>query len=476
MEAEERKKMASFSYSVEDEGRLNLIDISSEDDFLIASPLFESLEDLRLSVTWDKNGENDCFRFSGVGNSFCNVLPQSGRPSFLRRSLAWDNAFSTSSGVLDPDELLFINKGACPKPESKQNVPPRRTVNGNMNKIKTVSKRDQHGDIQASSEDKTNKKKAPLPVQSKYAFGSSCSSSRFSSSTSTIFSSDSSFASKDSIPYLRRSSSTRTLSKTKPGSKKTTLPPSNRIPEVPDSSQAIGILMDGTPKRDVVTSQESAGIPISGNSKPSCLRLPSPKIGFFDELAPKARGFFKFQIGKASKSSKEDAGRTPSGSGKQKLKASSTPQQPRSAPPFRLTASSLFSADKSSEMDGETFCKSRKVGSGECERRSIGINHAPNMNMKGEQRKGRKEREERKNKRGGESLSIREKNAANDLSRGFKMMGLGEDEEETATRTPLAEKTATSHSNGNVTEPKKEKMVEKKSPVFLFPASHKENI
>ncbi|VFQ92634.1 unnamed protein product [Cuscuta campestris] len=474
MEAEERKKITSFSYSVEDDDGLKLIDISSEDDFLIASPLFESLEDLRLSVTWDKNGENDCFRFSGVGNSFCNELPQSGRPSFLRRSLAWDNAFSTSSGVLDPDELLFINKGVCPKPESKQNVPPR-TVNGNMNKIKTVSKRDQHGDIQASSEDKTNKKKVPLPVQSKYAFGSSCSSSRFSSSTSTIFSSDSSFSSKDSIPYLRRSSSTRTLSKTKPGSKKNTLPPSNQFPEVPDSSQAFGIVMDGTPKKDIVTSQESAEIPISGNSKPSCLRLPSPKIGFFDEVAPKARGFFKFQIGKASKSSKEDVGRTPSGSGKQKLKAS-TPQLPRSAPPFRLTASSLFSADKSSEMDRETFCKSRKVGSGERERRSVWINHAPNVNMKGEQRKGRKEREERRNKRGGESSSIREKNGANDLSRRFKMMGLGEDEEETATRTPLAEKTAASHSNGNVTEPKKEKMVEKKSPVFLLPSSHKENI
>lgn len=35
-------------YDIGDQ-KLKLIDISSEDDFLIDSPLFESLEDLRLS-------------------------------------------------------------------------------------------------------------------------------------------------------------------------------------------------------------------------------------------------------------------------------------------------------------------------------------------------------------------------------------------------------------------------------------------
>lgn len=47
-ETKKKKKKTSFSYKVVGEN-LKLIDISSEDDFLIASPLFDSLEDLRLS-------------------------------------------------------------------------------------------------------------------------------------------------------------------------------------------------------------------------------------------------------------------------------------------------------------------------------------------------------------------------------------------------------------------------------------------
>lgn len=46
-EDDDRRKF-SFSYDVGGE-KLRLIDVSKEDDFLIDSPLFDSLEDLRLS-------------------------------------------------------------------------------------------------------------------------------------------------------------------------------------------------------------------------------------------------------------------------------------------------------------------------------------------------------------------------------------------------------------------------------------------
>lgn len=48
MEMEVEKKKRSFSYEIGDQ-KLKLIDISSEEDCLIDSPLFDSLEDLRLS-------------------------------------------------------------------------------------------------------------------------------------------------------------------------------------------------------------------------------------------------------------------------------------------------------------------------------------------------------------------------------------------------------------------------------------------
>lgn len=50
MEYEEEKKNQVLKY-------LELIDISSEDDFLIASPFYDSLEDLRLSG--DDNDDDD---------------------------------------------------------------------------------------------------------------------------------------------------------------------------------------------------------------------------------------------------------------------------------------------------------------------------------------------------------------------------------------------------------------------------------
>ncbi|GMP68806.1 hypothetical protein CsSME_00028288 [Camellia sinensis var. sinensis] len=108
--------------------KLQLIDISSEDDFLIASYLRDSFQDFRLSVVLEKIDEQECFKLFGTTDSrkpenAIEILEQKeqkllfyqstelGRASNLRKSLAWDSAFFTSAGVLDPEELFIINKG-----------------------------------------------------------------------------------------------------------------------------------------------------------------------------------------------------------------------------------------------------------------------------------------------------------------------------------------------------------------------------
>ncbi|CAN4101794.1 unnamed protein product [Withania somnifera] len=125
MECTGEKKGRSFSYDIGDQ-KLKLIDISSEDDILIDSPLFDSLEDLRLSVTLDminENGEGSNLSRTSVKidkptqvnqqkklKHLSSAHIQPGRPSFLRKSSAWNNDFFTSAGLLDPHELSSMNK------------------------------------------------------------------------------------------------------------------------------------------------------------------------------------------------------------------------------------------------------------------------------------------------------------------------------------------------------------------------------
>ncbi|XP_042753962.1 uncharacterized protein LOC111895289 isoform X1 [Lactuca sativa] len=109
---------------------LQLIDFSEEDDYLIAFPFRDSLEDLRLSVTYDNLNECDRIKlFESINSQVVERIDQAQfesmeprRPSFLRKSLAWDNAFFTSAGVLNLEELFMINKG-FKKPESNHQTP-----------------------------------------------------------------------------------------------------------------------------------------------------------------------------------------------------------------------------------------------------------------------------------------------------------------------------------------------------------------
>ncbi|KAA8539359.1 hypothetical protein F0562_026051 [Nyssa sinensis] len=113
---------------LEVEKLLPLIDISSEDDFLIASPFRDILQDLRLSVALGNINEHEGFKLFETANSSDvqnaseqlgqmeqKLIPSKsmelGRASNLRKSLAWDSAFFTSAGVLDPEELSIMNRG-----------------------------------------------------------------------------------------------------------------------------------------------------------------------------------------------------------------------------------------------------------------------------------------------------------------------------------------------------------------------------
>ncbi|XP_028120445.1 uncharacterized protein LOC114317854 [Camellia sinensis] len=96
--------------------KLQLIDISSEDDFLIASYLRDSFQDFRLSVVWEKIDEQEGFKLFGTTDSrepenAAAILEereqkllfyestQLGRASNLRKSLDWDSGFLTSAAV-----------------------------------------------------------------------------------------------------------------------------------------------------------------------------------------------------------------------------------------------------------------------------------------------------------------------------------------------------------------------------------------
>ncbi|KAF6150546.1 hypothetical protein GIB67_030347 [Kingdonia uniflora] len=96
---------------------VRLIEFSSEDDCLIDSP----------SGPQESANEHEYFELLDVGNDEDSCMGRVQDPLFespepektaktskcnLRKSLAWDSAFFTSAGVLDPEELSVISNGA----------------------------------------------------------------------------------------------------------------------------------------------------------------------------------------------------------------------------------------------------------------------------------------------------------------------------------------------------------------------------
>ncbi|KAG9134521.1 hypothetical protein Leryth_000879 [Lithospermum erythrorhizon] len=105
-----------------DNNGFNLIDFSSENDslFFIVSPISHQPNSAGFqgdSTGFETVGDTD----SGNGNDQIETAPelaQSGEPQRirsgkcnLRKSLAWDNEFFTSAGVLDSEELTSMMNG-----------------------------------------------------------------------------------------------------------------------------------------------------------------------------------------------------------------------------------------------------------------------------------------------------------------------------------------------------------------------------
>ncbi|KAK1355456.1 hypothetical protein POM88_048712 [Heracleum sosnowskyi] len=123
---EKKKEGGKENYSEVE--KIQLIDFSSEDDILVDYPFRDSLEDLRLSVTFKDISDHNSSESLKMANqrkveNAGNILHhreemlstpeflEPRRASYLRKSIAWDNAFFSSDGVLDPEELSAMNNG-----------------------------------------------------------------------------------------------------------------------------------------------------------------------------------------------------------------------------------------------------------------------------------------------------------------------------------------------------------------------------
>lgn len=86
-------------------GDVGLIDVSAEDDSLICFGIGNQNDN-------DGDDDDDYFRLHEEAEAEAETIIKkpSGKCN-LRKSLAWDSAFFTSAGVLEPEELSIINSG-----------------------------------------------------------------------------------------------------------------------------------------------------------------------------------------------------------------------------------------------------------------------------------------------------------------------------------------------------------------------------
>ncbi|XP_051139989.1 uncharacterized protein LOC127257586 isoform X2 [Andrographis paniculata] len=263
--------------------KFNLIDILSEDDeFLSASP---------FAVDSFKG-----FRLSGIGShqelepndqKEENLLPveftKPSRPSFLRKSLAWDSAFfdnagmsdqlldsdilttsyllviflssANAIGVLDPDELSYINKGFKKAPDAREQRSESITATG------------------------SNKSCRATNPQHRLHRAQSCKNNNGSSFRKLGRSSSSMVKSDQATPAAK---SVNVHNKEK--MKETTPARSSATGSNIGSLSAKSSVRKGSP-----SAAATAGLGLSDNTNiadSSRLRLPSPRLRFFDENTP----------------------------------------------------------------------------------------------------------------------------------------------------------------------------------------------
>ncbi|XP_004497464.1 uncharacterized protein [Cicer arietinum] len=110
----------SFTNS-NDDRRLSLIDVSSADDSLIARDEFDDAA--TKFQEWEREPNH-------IQNRKCD----------LRQSLAWDKAFFTSAGVLDPEELSSMIEGVGKGDKRASSLPAiQEDVHGSYESISTLS-------------------------------------------------------------------------------------------------------------------------------------------------------------------------------------------------------------------------------------------------------------------------------------------------------------------------------------------------
>ncbi|GKV05689.1 hypothetical protein SLEP1_g17672 [Rubroshorea leprosula] len=148
--------------------RLSLIDVSREDDCLFNSPIIDPINPKSPDGARLNNVEKSADFLDAIDvrepSEFSE--PENGRKSEkynLRNSLAWDSAFFTSDGVLDPEELSSIIGGAekC----KKHLLPIQEDINRSCDSLTTTIgsdaltleslEADLFGDIRASIQKST---------------------------------------------------------------------------------------------------------------------------------------------------------------------------------------------------------------------------------------------------------------------------------------------------------------------------------
>ncbi|KAL9674990.1 hypothetical protein QQ045_003189 [Rhodiola kirilowii] len=277
----------------------DLIDLLREDDALLPPCLNEEFLGFRLSVSERRCCE--AFLQHAAGNVYMiRTLSQSNDYDLDRKSLSWHTAFLTNEGILDAEELMLYNRGlkkaeiasTCKSGQkheprkilsrsySMPRVPAKRTATGES--IKAEKKRQPwlSGGVRSSSMSSTGSVKNMLK-------------SSISFLKKKVVSVNASFsASPSSVKAPSKRSSTKSnLNGTRPAH-----PGRRSLPKMPTSSKN----RPSTPPYKEATGLSSEGRNLSSQSmtftstlttetmfhtpgsRPSGLRYPSARFGFFD--------------------------------------------------------------------------------------------------------------------------------------------------------------------------------------------------
>ncbi|KAI3705622.1 hypothetical protein L1987_75861 [Smallanthus sonchifolius] len=319
---------------------LQLLDFSEEDDYLILFPYRDSLEDLRLSglikfeiikellgyflsevsaIIYVFDGTYSAVTFDDVNE---DVQSEPRRQSFLRKSLGWDSAFSTRAGLLNPEELLIVNTSFKKTPRTQKDVKRSKLatkIGGSQsnalcnNKVsKLFSSNNTAAGVVGSDNVKTENKTRTAQDYKRSGSGGLPKSTSFTSPTTERFHRSYASCASASSKNLSKSSKRKVNPKNMklvdspssvlhfPLSSSSTSPTSSIDGWLSESSSSFSTPVTHqktTPLLDFQTpnSNERKFTSQSATIKSSGLRMPSPRIGFFDKEPGSLQDRFHFR-------------------------------------------------------------------------------------------------------------------------------------------------------------------------------------